>query len=613
MIKYDVIVIGGGHAGVEACNISAKLGVKTLLLTQNIKNIAFMPCNPSIGGPAKGVVVRELSALGGIMGDAADESFLQTKILNTKKGPGVWAIRNQIDKTKYHNQIIKKLQKLKNLSIFEDLVIGIHILKNKLIQIKTKKEIFIAQKIIITTGTYNSSKLMVGLKKWKGAPNNQKTSTSISSFFKKNKITLIRLDTGTPPRVNMKKVNFLEMEKHLGNNNIWTLGIEKLISKINLPCYLTYTNKKTNEVVKNNLKTSLFFHENVKTVGPARCPSIETKIVKFFKQDKHPVFLEPDNSDYSIGYLQGLNTALAKDVQQKLINTIPGLRDTKILKEGYAIEYDAIQPTQLKLTLEFKNIPNVYCAGQINGSSGYEEAAGQGIVAGINAALSIKGMEPLILNRDDSYIGTLIDDMVMKGVTEPYRLLTSMMTYRMYVRSDNAYIRLNNIAKKYNLLSPKIQAKVNNFIEKEKKLINYLKKSNLNKNSPQFKFLNYIMNIEGRNLYQSLKDARVSLNEIIKNDNEFLKFHLSKQEVEMININIKYEGYIKKEEETIKRLNKKNSLKLSSNLNYALIPNLSDGAIIKLSQYKPQTIGQARKLEKVTISDIVNLEKYISK
>ena len=611
---YDVLVIGGGHAGVEAAYIAAKLGAKTILVTQKLKTIAMMPCNPSIGGPAKGVVVREVSALGGIMGEAADKSFLQTKILNTKKGPGVWAIRNQIDKVAYHNEIMKILKSQLSLDLEEGLVNKIIWKKTvPYITVITNKSEFKTKKLIITAGTYTSSKILQGRKKWSSGPNNLETSSSISNFLKMHQIELLRLKTGTPPRIISSSIKFNELKKQPGNNDFWTFGIDKKIAKINVPCYLTSTNNKTHDIIKEYLHTSFLYDPNYNIKGPSRCPSIEDKVMRFPDKKTHQVFIEPDNKDFSISYLQGLSTSLSIKAQDLFLKTVPGLENTKIKEYAYAIEYDAIQPTQLKATLELKKLANIYTAGQINGSSGYEEAAGQGIIAGINAALSILKKKPLIFSRDSSYIGMLIDDLIIKGVTQPYRLLTSMMTYRMYVRSDNAYLRMFDIACKYNLLNEKAKEWIELFFTKKKQLFKAFSTINRQNNPVFFQWLNKRINSEHQDLMKILKNQRITLQDVISELKELQKINLSKQEIEMIDISLKYDGYILREKNMMQKLVQKHSLTLPENLAYAKIPNISAAAIEILNKFRPQTLGQAQQLERVTISDIINIELYIKK
>ena len=478
-MKYDCIVIGAGHAGCEAAHAVAEMGNKTLLITSNLKNIADMPCNPSIGGSAKGIVVREIDALGGIMGEVADKTKLQIKLLNTKKGPGVRSLRAQVDKEEYPKEMLKKLKKIKNLDIIEDMAIKIIIKDKEVKGVKTEKQNQIdTKKVILTTGTYLNSYTMIGHKKKKGGPHGERSSLYLSDYLKEEGIDFIRLKTGTPPRIDKSSIDFSKMKLEPGDNKeLWFSNYynEHYDVDKQIPCYLTFTNEETHTLIRNNLEESSLYGGLIHTKGPRYCPSIEDKIVKFSDKERHQLFIEPqslNNNDY---YLGGFSTTMPEKLQEKIVHTIKGLENAKITKYAYAIEYDVINPTDLKISLESKKIKGLYSAGQINGTSGYEEAAAQGLIAGINVSLSLQNKSPLVLKRSEAYIGVLLDDLITKGITEPYRLLTSRAEFRLYLRSDNASYRLAEIGKKVGLLSDEKYQIYRNKLTKVKELENFIK------------------------------------------------------------------------------------------------------------------------------------------
>src|SRR5574344_845922 len=478
-MKYDVIVVGGGHAGCEAANASAKMGLKTALVTANIKNIADMPCNPSIGGTAKGIVVREIDALGGLMGKIADKTHIQIKMLNNAKGPAVRSLRAQGDKITYPREMLKALNSLENLTIIEGMV------ENLIVENNTIKGIILADNteilcdaLILTTGTYLRSKILVGSTSKEEGPHGEKRSNNLSNVLKSYGFEIQRLKTGTPKRLDRSTIDFSKLKEESGDDCYWTFSFDNgpLYDKDKqIKCHIVYTTPETHEIIRKNLKKSAMYGGYAEGIGPRYCPSIEDKVVRFADHDRHQLFLELESRFYDDIYLQGFSTSMPEDVQELMVHSLPGLKNAKILKYAYAIEYDAVYPTQMKLSLESKIIENLFTAGQINGTSGYEEAAGQGLIAGINASLKIENKEPLILKRNEAYIGVLIDDLVTKGVIDPYRLLTSRAEYRLLLRTDNADLRLKKYGHQVGLIDKKYYDRFNNKKRDINELINYLK------------------------------------------------------------------------------------------------------------------------------------------
>ncbi len=612
---YDVIVVGGGHAGCEAASISAKMGKKTLLITININNIADMPCNPSIGGSAKGIVVREIDALGGQMGYCADRTHLQIKMLNIKKGPGVRSLRAQGCKVNYPKEMLNQLKKLENLEIKEDIVKEL-IIKNKKvngIMTESGKKIY-SKVVILTTGTYLNSDIMCGHEKFKGGPHGEKNSLYLSDFLKNNGINIIRLKTGTPPRILKSSINFDEVKKEDGDKKSLTFSnFYNATYDINnqVPCYLTYTNKKTHKIIMDNLDKCALYSGMIKGIGPRYCPSIEDKVVKFNDKDRHQIFLEPERSDDIEYYVGGFSTTMPYDIQEKLLKTMDGLHNVKITKYGYAIEYDAIDPLQLKINLENKKIENLFTAGQINGTSGYEEAAAQGLIAGINAVLKIDNKEPFILKRNEAYIGVLIDDLINKGITEPYRLLTSRAEFRLLLRHDNAMIRLTKYAEKYNLLNEFEKNKYHKTLSEIEKLNKYL---NVTYVSPR-EIEDFLKKHNSSKIYRKL-----SLNELIKRPEielkdllEFKKVKYDDNVIEMVQTEIKYKGYIEKTNNEVEKMLNLENKKIPSDINYDKVPNIATEARQKFTKIRPLTIGQASRISGVNPSDITMLLVYLKK
>ncbi len=614
-MNYDVIVVGGGHAGCEAASASAKMGKKTLLITINIKNIADMPCNPSIGGSAKGIVVREIDALGGQMGFCADRTHLQIKMLNVKKGPGVRSLRAQGCKENYPKEMLNRLNLLENLTIKEDVVKELIIENKKVVGVLTETDEKIYSKaVILTTGTYMNSDIMCGHEKYKGGPHGEKNSMFLSKFLEKNGINIIRLKTGTPPRILKSSINFDEVKIENGDNELLTFSnfYEPTYNiKDQVPCYLTYTNKTTHKIIMDNLDKCALYSGMIKGIGPRYCPSIEDKVVKFNDKDRHQIFLEPERSDDIEYYVGGFSTTMPHDIQEKLLKTMDGLHDVVITKYGYAIEYDAIDPLQLKMNLENKIIENLFTAGQINGTSGYEEAAAQGLMAGINAVLKIDNKEPFILKRNEAYIGVLIDDLINKGITEPYRLLTSRAEFRLLLRHDNAMIRLSKYAEKYGLLNKYEKNKYHETLNMIEELENYLNTKFVNpKDIEEFLIDHNSSNIYGKtSLHDLIKRPEIDAKELLK----YMNKEFDKNVIEIVQTEIKYKGYIDKTINEVEKMLKLETKKIPIDIDYSMVPNIATEARQKFDKIRPLTIGQASRISGVNPADITMLLVYLKK
>ena len=617
-MNYEIIVVGGGHAGCEAALACSRKNHKTLLVTGNIKNIADMPCNPSIGGSAKGIVVREIDALGGEMGINADKSHLQIKMLNNTKGPAVQALRCQADKITYPKNMQTTLKKQKNLEIKESLVEDL-IIENKKITgiILENGEKIYCNAVILTTGTYLKADIMVGDTRRREGPHGERPSQYLSDNLKKLGFKIIRLKTGTPQRIDKNSIDFSKTKPEYGDNIYHTFSFDtEPLYKIEdqVPCHLIYTTPLTHKIIKENLNKSSMYGglNDIKGVGPRYCPSIEDKIVRFADKERHQLFLEPESLYYDDIYLQGFSTSMPHDIQEKMVHSLPGLENAKILKYAYAIEYDAIDSLQLKPSLETKIIENLYTAGQINGTSGYEEAACQGLIAGINAALKLENKEPLILKRNEAYIGVLIDDLITKGVRDPYRLLTSRAEYRLLLRHDNADLRLRKKGYEVGLIDEERYKKLLKKEQEINELIDILKN---NKITPKEEINNYLLALnstpikDGISLYDLLKRPEIK----IENINKFINVKYNKEVLEQVEINIKYEGYIKKANQEAEKMLELENKKIPSNIDYDQIHNLASEARQKLKEVKPTSIGQAIRISGVNPADISILMIYLKR
>ncbi len=612
MKSYDVVIVGAGHAGLEAAFACNKRNLKTALITLDENSIGLMPCNPSIGGPAKGIVTREIDCLGGIQAIASDANQLQMKLLNTSKGPGVWALRAQIDKVEYHKWFLKELKKT-SIDLLLEEVISIHIKNNVVCAVETSKNKINTKYIIITTGTYLRSITHKGDDSQNEGPDGLKNANHLSKSLTNLGFKLIRLKTGTPARIKKDSIDYKGLQIESGTDhklcfshfNQKYLDIDK-----QLPCYIIHTNAKTHKIINDNLSKSAMYGGMISGIGPRYCPSIEDKVVKFSTKPRHQVFIEPESLSLDTMYLGGFSTSMPIDIQDAMIRTLPGMKNCIIEKYGYAIEYDAIDPTQLKKTLESKKIKNLYFAGQINGTSGYEEAAAQGLIAAINVANNYDGLEPLVLKRHESYIGVMIDDITTKGVTEPYRLLTSRAEYRLNLRNDNADERLLKIGYDNKMIEDK---NYQLFLENQKLIndaITFLKSKTI---GMYYKVLNCETSKTNQSLYDFIKRPEVKSCDVLKLTN-YQNYKKFTDELFMkLDIKIKFEGYIKKQEEEISKIKNLSKIKLDSISDYSEVDNLSLEAIDKLNKHQPDDLDQASKISGINIADIINLKLYIDK
>ena len=597
-MNYEIIVVGGGHAGCEAALASCKKH-KTLLVTGSKKNIATMPCNPSIGGSAKGIVVREIDALGGYMGKCADKTLLQQKMLNKSKGPAVKSLRCQADKITYPQEMLRHLEEQKNLTILEgmveDLIIEDNTVKGIILDNGTK---ITSQIVILTTGTYLKSDILIGDTRTSSGPNGEINSKHLSDNLKKYGLEILRLKTGTPQRIDRSTIDFSKTRREDGDKEPYTFSFDNEIYydvDNQEPCHLIYTTPETKRIILENLNKSSMYGglNDITGVGPRYCPSIEDKIVRFKDKDIHQLFLEPESKNYDDIYIQGFSTSMPKDVQEQMVHSLPGLENAKILRYAYAIEYDAIYPTQINASLETKVINNLFTAGQINGTSGYEEAACQGLMAGINASLKLEGKDPIILKRNEAYIGVLIDDLVTKGTKEPYRLLTSRAEYRLLLRHDNADLRLTEYGYQAGMIDEDRYQKFKTKKENIEHLLEYLKTIKIDKVDA----MTYIKRPENT----------------IKNITNHLDKEYTNEELEQVEIILKYEGYIKKISKEAERMVKLEYKKIPEDIDYDKITNLASEARQKLKAIRPTSLGQAMRISGVNPSDISILTVYMKR
>lgn len=612
--NYDVIVVGAGHAGCEAGLAAARMGAKTLMITINLDMVAFMPCNPSVGGPAKGIVVREIDALGGEMGRNIDKTYIQMRMLNTGKGPAVRALRAQADKFSYQHEMKKTIENTPNLTLLQGMVERLIVEDGACKGVITNTGArYLSKTVVITTGTFLRGKIIIGDLQYSSGPNNQQPSIKLSEHLQELGFDLVRFKTGTPPRVNSNTIDYSKTEIQPGDDipRAFSYETTEFITD-QIPCWLTYTSPETHQLIDDNLHRSPMYSGMIKGTGPRYCPSIEDKIVRFNDKPRHQIFLEPEGRNTQEVYVQGLSTSLPEEVQLKMIASIPGLEKAQMMRAGYAIEYDAVVPTQLWPTLETKNVPSLYTAGQINGTSGYEEAAGQGLMAGINAAAKALGKKEVILDRSEAYIGVLIDDLVTKGTNEPYRLLTSRAEYRLLLRHDNADLRLTDKGYSLGLISEDRYTQFNKKKEEIEKEKERLKQVII---KPTADVQQVIKDAGGSELKDGIRAA-----DLLKRPEMTYKHILvlapsdvefNEEITEQVEIQIKYEGYIEKSLQQVERMKKMDTKKIPEDIDYDAISSLANEARQKLKEVRPLSVGQASRVSGVNPADISILLIYL--
>lgn len=614
---YDVVVIGAGHAGVEASLAAARMGCKALLATINIDMLAFMPCNPSIGGSAKGIVVREIDALGGEMGKNIDKTYIQMKMLNTGKGPAVRALRAQADKNLYAREMKHTVEKQENLTLRQSIIDDILVEDGKVVGVLTATgQKFSARAVVVTTGTALRGEIILGELKYSSGPNNSLASVTLADNLKKLGLEIGRFKTGTPPRVKASSINYDETEIQPGDpkpNHFSFLSKDEDYLQEQIPCWLTYTNQTSHDIITKNLYRAPMFSGIVKGVGPRYCPSIEDKIVRFADKERHQLFLEPEGRDTEEVYVQGLSTSLPEDVQKELLHSIKGLENAEMMRTGYAIEYDIVLPHQLRATLETKVISGLFTAGQTNGTSGYEEAAGQGIIAGINAALKVQGKPELILKRSDAYIGVMIDDLVTKGTLEPYRLLTSRAEYRLILRHDNADMRLTEIGRTVGLVDDQrwetFQIKKNQF-DTEMRRLESIKLKPIKETNERVQALGFKPLTDAMTAKEFMRRPEIDYATVVTFIGQAAET-LDPKIIELLETEIKYEGYINKALDQVAKMKRMEEKKIPKNIDWDAIDSIATEARQKFKKINPETIGQASRISGVNPADISILMVYI--